>query len=52
MTVAQITERQATEAEVFELAKQLGALLDEAERIELPDGRSAAEEAPELARED
>lgn len=52
MTIEAIDERAKAEAAVFEIAKQIRQLLDEATKIDLPDGRDAAEEALQLATED
>lgn len=52
MTIEAIETRAKAEAAVYEIARQIRALLDEAEKIDLPDGREAAEEALQLATED
>lgn len=39
MTIEAITERQKVESQVFDVARQIRALLDTAEKLELPDGR-------------
>lgn len=52
MTIEAINLRQANEAAIYDTARQIRALLDAAAKIELPDGRDAAEEALQLATEE
>lgn len=52
MTIEEITDRQANEQKLFDTAKQIRKLLDDAaEKIELPDGRDAVEEILALVGE-
>lgn len=51
MTIAEITDRAANEQKLFDVAKQIRQLLDDAAKIDLPDDRDAVEEILALVSE-